>query len=61
MRHQGDVAQVECIEQRAEIVGEGVVVVTRPWRVGAAVPSPIEDDAAEAMVDQIRNLELSHP
>ena len=61
MRHQGDVTQVECVEQRAEIVGEGVVVVTRPGRVGPAVPSPIHGDAPEAMVDQIRNLEIPHP
>lgn len=60
MRHEREIAEIQMVVQCAEIVGEGVAVVTVPRRIGTPVPSPIVRDAPEAMVNQVRDLELPH-
>ena len=46
---QHDVAQVQRLDQRRQIVGIGVHVVAAPRLAGSPVPAPIVGDGAEAV------------
>src|ERR1700758_2726050 len=45
---QGDVRQIEPLDQGAQIVGQGVDVVARARPVGATVAAPVIGDTAQA-------------
>ena len=54
--HQGDVLQVERVDQRGEIVGEGVVVVPRAWLAGPAEAAAVLGHDAKAVLRQEHHL-----
>ncbi|GAB2954313.1 hypothetical protein GCM10027203_68010 [Nonomuraea fastidiosa] len=47
-------------EQGGQVVGEGVEVIAGGRTVGAAVPAPVEGDAAVAPLDEVGDLVLPH-
>jgi hypothetical protein len=60
MTDERHVAQVELLDQRGQIVGEGVVVIASPRPVGPAMPAPVERDAAQARRDERGQLVVPH-
>jgi hypothetical protein len=49
---QGQVAQVEGVDQAGEVVGVGVHLVAAPGLAGAAVPAPVVRDGAVAVLGE---------
>src|SRR5262249_8276696 len=52
----GDVAQIQGVEERLEVGGEGVVVVSSSRLAGLAKPAPVIGDNAAPLLQQRRDL-----
>ncbi len=58
--HQGDVAQIQVLDQLLDVVGEGVVVIAIPRLAGAPEAAPVEGDGAVAVAGQMMHLVVPH-
>ena len=55
MGDQGEIRELERVDQRGDIVGEGIEIIAAGGLIGTAMAAPVEADAAEPLVARTRS------